>query len=241
MRVRATIDPMPGEARKTNLVDEVYHHIRSDLLAARFAPGQWLRLPVFTKQYGVSLSVAREALTRLSSEGVVEAIPKRGFRVIELSLAELKDLTEARVSLEVLALEASLRSGDQQWEKSLVSSHQLLERTPMRDSETNLFNREFVPVHANFHHALLSGGRNKTILRVTHELRERSELYRMWTPLSARSVRDIVEEHKQLTEFALARDLESAAKLLAFHIDHTQEALVSAPELTPGTSAKSSG
>lgn len=217
---------MQIESRKTTLVEDVYHQVRGDLLAARFKPGQWLRLPLLTEKYGVSLSVAREAVTRLVSEGIVQAVPQRGFRVAELSMEDLKDLTDARISVEILVLRDSLTYGDRRWEAELLAAHHLLEHTPMRDPESNQFNRDFVPVHASFHHALLAGCPNQTLLKVAHDLRERSELYRMWAPTTSRSVRDIVREHQQLTELALARDVEATAELLERHIDHTKQALI---------------
>jgi DNA-binding GntR family transcriptional regulator len=51
-------------------------------------------------RFGVSQSVVREALTRLGERGLVVASPQRGFRVRELSVADIAELTELRVEIE---------------------------------------------------------------------------------------------------------------------------------------------
>jgi DNA-binding GntR family transcriptional regulator len=214
---------------KRTRAEEVYLDVRGDLLAARYRPGQWLRLPALQKEHGVSLSVVREALTRLVAEGLLEAVALRGFRVIELSTDDLRDLTSARISVEVLVLRESLLHGDAAWEAQLVAAHHLLVMTPMLLPETGTLNRDFVPVHAAFHHALLAGCPNNTLLKIANELRDRSELYRMWAPVKNVSERVIAQEHEDLTKLAIAREADAAAELLARHIDHTRRSLERSP------------
>ena len=49
-------------------------------------------IELLADEHGVSLSVVREAVTRLASEDLVDATPQRGFRVRSLSLDDLRDL-----------------------------------------------------------------------------------------------------------------------------------------------------
>ncbi|MFC4055104.1 GntR family transcriptional regulator [Actinomadura syzygii] len=217
---------MGEQTGKSTRVHDVYARVRQDLLAAHYRPGQWLRLAPFQQEFQVSLSVVREAFSRLAAEGLLESVALRGFRVRELSGDDLQDLTDARIHIEVLVLRESLASGGTQWEADLLAAHHVLERTPIRAPSGRGVNREFIPVHAAFHHALLAGCRNARLLMIARELRDNAELYRMWSPVVDQSGRDIAWEHRELTRLALERDVEACADLLARHIDHTRQALL---------------
>ena len=72
---------MARERRGRSLVEDVYEALRSDILFGRRLPSSRLQLNELAEEHGVSLSVVREAVTRLATEDLVEATPQRGFRV----------------------------------------------------------------------------------------------------------------------------------------------------------------
>src|SRR5882757_7754439 len=91
-----------------NMTQGAYEALRADLLACRIAPGSRLKIQDLCRQHAVSLGAIREALSRLTSEGLVVAEPQRGFRVAPISAEELKDLYLARIELEGLCLKRSI-------------------------------------------------------------------------------------------------------------------------------------
>ena len=68
---------------------EVYSSIRREILNGRLRPGEKLGPAVLSQQYGVSLSVVREALTRLAEQGLVVSQPQQGFQVTPISREDL--------------------------------------------------------------------------------------------------------------------------------------------------------
>jgi GntR family carbon starvation induced transcriptional regulator len=212
-----------------SLTEDVYEAIRRDILFGRRAPGSRLQLNELAEEYEVSLSVVREAATRLASEHLVEATPQRGFRVRSLSLAELRDLTSVRVQVETLALRASIANGDLGWEANLVAAHHRLAATPMF-FEDGSGNTEWMEAHGAFHAALAAGGGSPILERLRQQLYDASELYRYWSAhLPRRTVRTgTVEEHKAICDAALARDADRAVGLLAAHLEATARQLESA-------------
>src|SRR5258708_16568624 len=81
--------------------EEVYDLLRAELLNGLLAPGLKLKLIELSDRCGVSQSVVREALTRLAEQSLLVATPQRGFRVRELSIGDISDLTETRVQATV--------------------------------------------------------------------------------------------------------------------------------------------
>jgi DNA-binding GntR family transcriptional regulator len=81
----------------------VYEAIRDRILSGELAPSTFVREEEVGKAMGVSRTPVREALNRLSSEGLLERIPHRGFRVPKMSIEELIHLYPVLRALDLLA------------------------------------------------------------------------------------------------------------------------------------------
>jgi DNA-binding GntR family transcriptional regulator len=204
----------------------VFEELRSDLLDGRIMPGTRLKLPALAERFNLSMTVIREALTRLAEQGLVVVTPKRGFSVMELSVDDLEDLTYVRVELETFALRASIEQGSLEWETQVVGALHALNRTEQLHPD-GTFNVEWFGCHRAFHHALLAGSGSPRLLSLTTTERDRAELYRAWArSLAHDEQRDVRGEHQNLADLALARDTEGAVKALAEHIRRTTRVLI---------------
>ena len=205
---------------------QVYEVLRSELLNGGLHPSQKLKMVELTERFGVSQSVVREALTRLTEQDLLIATPQRGFRVRDLSVEDIAELTETRIQVESLALRLAVKRGDLQWETGVLAGHHRLERTPViRDDGT--VSEDWSVVHRDFHQALLTGCGNRRLESVVNSLRDSAELYRRWYwVLTDDHQRDLAREHRQLKELALARDADAAIAVLAEHIDRAPSLLI---------------
>ncbi|AUG54763.1 GntR family transcriptional regulator [Thalassospira marina] len=74
------------------------------IIAGEIAPGTKLRQDHFAEEFGASHVPVREAFRRLEAQGLVVSEPRRGVRVANFDIAEVREVAEMRASLEVLAL-----------------------------------------------------------------------------------------------------------------------------------------
>jgi DNA-binding GntR family transcriptional regulator len=205
--------------------EDVYAQLRTEILNGGFEPGHRLKLVALGERFGVSLSVVREALTRLAEQGMVVLSPQRGFSVVPLSIDDLSDLTCVRIQVECLALRDAIESGDVAWEAEIVSSHYAMERTPMRNDDGSP-NEQWASCHRAFHQALLSACGSPRLRSIADALRESADLYRTWSgSLAGDTTRDPVAEHRRLKDLCLSRDPEAAAMALAVHIERASAVL----------------
>jgi DNA-binding GntR family transcriptional regulator len=222
-------DRFMTEPRATR-TEEVYAVLRAELLKGRFAPGQKLKVLELGARFGVSQSVVREALLRLTEQDLLVAEAQRGVRVPDLSIADIAALTEARVLVETQALRWSIARGDLRWETTVLAADHLLERTPVLAADGSV-NDEWTRRHNEFHQALLAGGNNPRLTGVVAALRDNAELYRRWYwVLTDDHKRDIPAEHRALKELALARDETAAVHVLVRHIERAPGALIAYAE-----------
>jgi len=212
-----------------NLTQGAYEALRADLLACRIAPGSRLKIQDLCAQHAVSLGAIREALSRLTSEGLVVAEPQRGFRVAPISRADLEDLTMVRIEVESLCLTRAIAVGTVDWESRLVAAFHRLSRTPERvASDPARSADEWAEAHAGFHAALVDGADSPWLLRLQAQLYAQSERYRRLSiPLGA-SDRDVDGEHRAIMDAVLARNAERALGLMRRHISATTSILLQA-------------
>jgi DNA-binding GntR family transcriptional regulator len=214
-------------SKESNLTQLAHDRLRADLLACRLKPGERLIINQLCQYLDVSLGAVREALSRLSSEGLVIAEPQRGFRVAPISAEDLKDLTAVRLEIELLCLKDSIANGDIQWEAGLVAAQHLLARTPTKAlDDPCLLSEAYATAHRRFHEALVAACKSFWLLKLRALLYDQSERYRRLSIPLADHERELNSEHKAIMEAALERDVPRAASLLSTHLERTSQILL---------------
>lgn len=196
-------------------------------MSTRIPPGTRLKLAPLCERFGVSLSVVREALTRLSQQQFVRSQPNLGFSVVPLDREGLIDLTEVRVEIETLALRWAIERGDFAWESSVVAALHQLGRTAVNEPGANdQVSEVWLLAHANFHTALASGCGSPLLMELRRGPYDSAEIYRSWAQPAARKKRNVHREHSEIAKAAIERDGDSATRLLESHIRRTTEVLL---------------
>jgi DNA-binding GntR family transcriptional regulator len=209
-----------------NLTQGAYEQLRADLLSCRILPGSRLKIQELCTRLAVSLGAIREALSRLTSEGLVVAEPQRGFSAAPISIEDLRDLTRVRVEIDSLCLRRAIELGDVDWEARAVAAFHRLSRTPERAAgDPSRSSDGWAQAHAAFHTALIEGCDSPWLLRLHGQLYDQSERYRRLSISITPRRRNIGNEHQAILDAALARDADKAVRLLAAHIDATADIL----------------
>lgn len=94
------------------LRDNVYDALRSAILTCDLSPGQELREQDLAAQYAVSRSPVRDALLRLEGERLVTVLPRQGYRVNRVSIADARDIFGLRLVIEPACAAAAAGNAD---------------------------------------------------------------------------------------------------------------------------------
>ena len=81
--------------RSDSLKSQAYEQIRSKILHQELAFGQKLNIADLAREFGISNSPIREALSQLENDGLVENIPSVGFHVVQINEESFRNLTQA--------------------------------------------------------------------------------------------------------------------------------------------------
>ncbi len=202
------------------LTDRAYHRLREDIIHGRFRPAEKLRIERLKQTYDVGATPLREALYRLTADGLVDVQGQRGFNVADISAEELEDLTNLRVTLENMALTQSVQLGDDNWESRVVATFYHLSKAEER-AEPDI--GEWERRNRDFHLALVSCCPSKWLMRFYETLYDQHKRYRNIARIYDNSRRDVHAEHAAICEAALARNIEKLCEANELHIRRTAE------------------
>lgn len=207
-----------AEARAGETVGEVaYRRIRLDIVNGHLQPGEKLKLDRMKQVYEASVTTLREILNRLAVEELVAAEGQRGFRVADVTAAELRQLGELRALLETHALRQSIERGDLDWEAGVVAAHyklSVLERGLIGDMAEPVEN--WVACDWGFHYATISACDQPVLARTHASIFDRFVRYHMLA-LSFRGP-PAAAEHAKLRDLVIERKADAAVELLGRHI-----------------------
>lgn len=213
--------PKPKVKGETRAGD-VHLRMRDDILNCTLKPGEKLRFEALRDRYEVSFSTLREALVRLTAENFVKSEGQRGFVVAPVSLADLQDLTNARVLIEREVLRLSMQHGDDAWEADILASYHRMDRLQARLGVQYFLNEDWVQLHGGFHHALVCACGSPVLLEMRQTLFDRAHRYRRMSSQFRKKWRPKDVEHKAILEAAIARS-PKALDLIERHFRETTE------------------
>jgi DNA-binding GntR family transcriptional regulator len=91
--------------KRRTMAEDVYQSLKRDIIMLKHAPGASLTEIELAGLYGSSRVPVREACGRLLQEGLLTAIPYKGYFVNQISTKEIRDCFELRTVLETQAME----------------------------------------------------------------------------------------------------------------------------------------
>ena len=200
------------------LASEAHARLRTEILSGAVPPGSRLHIRDLCDRLGIGLSPVREALNRLSAQGLVRQSDQRGFTVAPIDLADLADLTIARAALNDAALRDSIAHGDPAWEEAVLVAHHRMARCPLGTPDWELH-------HRAFHTSLLAACRSGRLRLYSEQLFDMADRYRLVSRAVSAGPRDVRAEHAAILHAVLARQADESVALLNAHVRRT-EALV---------------
>ncbi|MCC8189569.1 MAG: GntR family transcriptional regulator, partial [Planctomycetes bacterium] len=103
--------------KKKQITEDLIHRITGEELL----PGHWLVERELSDRYGLSRTPIREILRDLSTTGLVEWLPARGYRVREMRLEDCIELFAAREAVEGMAARLASQSPEEDFFARLES------------------------------------------------------------------------------------------------------------------------
>lgn len=196
-----------------SLVAQVYVTIRERIIHGEYAPGSRLRERNLAIDLAASRIPVREALVQLQADGFVVTYPRRGAVVRQLTLRDIAELFDLRLSLEVFAARQAARA--------ISDGHdpqQLRDGLAAADAATESRDADAIALtNAALHEIIVATTGNILLRDIMRPISGRTRwLFRL---TSDRDPGDQQHEHHELFAAILDGDVEMAGAIAYAHIE----------------------
>lgn len=205
----------------------VYDWLEGEILSGRLAPGSKLDLEALEQLSAAPAEDLRDAMIRLSNDGLVRLDMTAALRVSPVSLSDLKDLTATRIIIEGEALRRAIEQGDAGWANRVTAAYSRLARIDPPPGDRPALIDPWEHCNHDFHAALVSACDLNYLKQFSATLYKHHERYRRLSLTRRASGRDVQGEHRALYQAALSRDVPAALAVIADHIGRTADSLTS--------------
>jgi len=196
---------------------KVHGHLREQILSGKIGPNERLVEARIARSIGTSRTPVREALHSLESEGLIESIPRVGYRVRQISDSEAKEIWEIRGLIEGLAARWAFENERETLMHELRKNIALSEE---RVSQGELIS--LVELDGQFHEIIahLSGGRR--LLELAQSLRRSALRYRIESICLPDPALRAIEGHKKILTAVENNDPEQLSRAVSEHIEQSK-------------------
>ena len=201
----------PKQLLRSSVVDT----IQAAIISGQLEPDVVYSAPKLAAQFGVSATPVREAMMTLDREGLIDTVPNKGFRVRELSAAELDELCQLRILIEVPTV-GHIAAGSIAQHR-LDNVRALAVRTETSAQAGDLI--EHSKIDLEFHTALLALHGNARLVEVVRDLRKRSRLRGLRSHTNHHLLVSAAHEHQEIVDLVEQHDVPRVERLMTKHIN----------------------
>ena len=209
----------PSRTAAVSLGEQAYERLRRDIVQCRLAPGVEVTEAELAARYALGKAPVRVALTRLTQDGLVRPVPRRGYLVEPITLKDVQDLFDMRAIIEPALCRVAVGRLDPETLQQIEGPPEL-SGDPQRQDAHLEWNQ-------HFHIVLASGSGNGVGTDMLAELLRRATriiylgLYA--GGMSDRQMeagrRESRREHKELIEAFARGDADEVEQLARKHVE----------------------
>ncbi|TFB69587.1 GntR family transcriptional regulator [Cryobacterium glaciale] len=220
MPQRYSLEPVIQESTPSIIARK----LRYAIAHGEVAPGSQLGEAELARELGVSRGPLREAMQRLTQEGLLVSIRNRGLFVIEMTDAEIRDMYVLRTAIESAACKLLLR-GDH-----VAAGQDLLARVSEMENAAATGDRAAMSdADMAFHEHLVALSGSRSLARIHSTLMTETRICLTVLQTSYRGTAEWIAEHRGIAEAVLDGNGQLAESRLGEHEDDALARLTSAP------------
>lgn len=214
-----TAQPPSGAlSHPATLKDSTEELIRRALISGEMYPGEIYSANKLASQLQISNSPVREAMMSLVNSGLLELVRNRGFRVVELTEQDKREVYELRLHVEVDAIRRVAERG--------ITAEQAEHISHMSQRTVDLVDAslvDYLEADQEYHLTLVGLLGNNRWQEIVKNLRDQSRVNGYYTFLEHNDhIASSAEEHQQITQAIINSEPELAAALMVKHLEYAR-------------------
>jgi DNA-binding GntR family transcriptional regulator len=185
--------------------------LEEEIATGRLTPGTRLDEMELSHRFNVSRTPIREALMQLASVGIVEARPRRGAIIPQLTPQRMTGMFEVMAELEAMCGRLAARRMSAAEHQVLLAAHQAC-GAALDNPDAYYYDNE------KFHHVIYDGSHSALLAEQVSALRRRLRPYRRLQLRVRDRLANSFAEHQRIVDAILAGNADVAAEQLRQHV-----------------------
>ena len=203
-----------GRPRAATASARIYSDLRAELVSMERRPGEVISEAEIALSYGVSRTPVREAILKLSDEGLVEIFPQSGIFVSRIPLAALPEAIIIRKALE----ETTARlAAERATPSQILTLHSILER--QREADAASDRDGFHQADETFHATIAEVARYPGIWTLILQVKVNVDRFRRLTLPQTGRMAQVIAEHAVILAAIEQREPEGARRAMGAHLE----------------------
>ena len=203
--------------RGDSLREQVRRALEAALVAGELRAGEIYSAPSLAEEFGVSATPVREAMLDLVKDGFIEVVRNKGFRVLEVSDADLDQISQIRLLLEVpTAVRAAAVLTPENFTRLADVASEITSSASCGDIIG------YLDADRRFHLELIATVGNQRLTDLVDRLRLQTRLSGLHNLARTGRLVTSADEHHQILAALQAGDTEAVTRLMNAHIAHTR-------------------
>lgn len=196
-----------------SLNETAYLRLKEALVTLAYKPGEYLNTAQVMERLGVGRTPVNQALHRLSAEGLVRIIPRKGAMASPLSINDALELIEVRLVNEVLCMRLAAAAITETELAELQAIAEQFEAAAQRRDAMSVMNLDRL-----FHEKIAAAARNAMLQDILSVLHARSQRFWAISLAAEGHLAEVIEEHRIIVATLQRHDADAAADAAKTHV-----------------------
>jgi DNA-binding GntR family transcriptional regulator len=225
------------------LIEELADRIQSKIMSGDYPPGTRLKQELLAREFDVSRTPIREALSRLEAKGIVSQAQRRSAVVKSPSSRDISEMYQVRAELEGLAAQLAARWITDQQLEALRSAHDAFATAVRRFRSARTSNAEaaaasfeeassqWLTMNARFHETICESSNNRFLARTIQDVTSgyaRSVMLSSATGMNSHRIETTIAQHERILRALEEREPGKARRAMIEHILEASEFVIAA-------------
>jgi DNA-binding GntR family transcriptional regulator len=217
-----------GRPRTATASARIYSDLRAELVSLQRRPGEVISEAEIALSYGVSRTPVREAILKLSDEGLLEIFPQSGIFVSRIPLAALPEAILVRKALEATTAQMAAEHATA---SQILVLQSILQR--QREASTASDGDAFHRADETFHAAIAEIAGHPGIWTLIQQVKVHVDRYRRLTLPQAGRIPRVIVEHEAILGAIERHDIASARCAMEFHLERLLDNISATQSINP--------
>jgi GntR family transcriptional regulator, rspAB operon transcriptional repressor len=217
-----------GRPRTATASAKIYSDLRMELVSLQRRPGEAVSEAEIALSYGVSRTPVREAILKLSDEGLLEIFPQSGIFVSRIPLAALPEAIIIRKALEATTAQLA---AERATASQILVLHSILQR--QREANAARDRDGFHQADEMFHATIAEIAGYPGIWTLIQQVKVHVDRYRRLTLPQAGRMGRVIAEHEAVLNAIEGRDPAAARIAMEFHLESLRDNISATQNVNP--------